>query len=51
VSGANRVTVSAGASATVVASSVTTTSGFLHFVNGTVAVVVTSGIAVTEGLE
>lgn len=51
VSCANGVTVRTGASTTVVASSVTTTSSFLHFVDRTVAVVVASSIAVTEGFE
>ncbi len=49
VTSANGVTVSAGASTTVIASSVAATSGFLSLVNRTVAVVVAAGVAVAEG--
>lgn len=45
----DRVAIVASASTAVVASSVTPTSGFLHFIDGTVAVILTSSIAVTEG--
>lgn len=45
----SRVAIAASASTAVVASSVTPTSGFLHFIDGTVAVILTSSIAVTEG--
>jgi hypothetical protein len=48
VVGANGVTVSTSASTTVIASSVAAASSFLHLVDGTVAVVVAAGVAVTE---
>lgn len=48
---ANRVTVAAGASTTVVTASETAASSLLHFVDGAVTVVVAAGVAVTEGCD